>query len=184
MGEEVLKITADFVKCWAKKYDEQYIYGPDAKEERIARQWLDQLGEPKFLDKENFVRIGRWKTKRQTKNYERNDPKLIEEVTRSAYQESSERRKLDVLMELRGVGAPVASTILYYFYPERFPIFDFHVRKSLKKAGLWERREGDSSPEAWEEYVKIMRDLSKRLGVSLRDLDKALWAYDKLGGGG
>ena len=66
-------------------------------------------------------------------------------------------------------------------HPDKFPIFDVHVRKSLEKAGKWSRSENDANENAWSEYVDIMRDLSTNLGVSLRELDKALWACDKWG---
>jgi len=176
----VLNITRDFVTHWAGEYDKQYADGPDAREERVIRGWLANHCEPKFLNKDCFVRIGRWKTKRQTSAYKSNESALIEEATRLACEATNERLKLHILMVLHGVSVAVASTILHYLYPDTFPIFDFHVRASLKKADLWSKDVGDSSAEAWEEYIKIMRGLSKRVGVSLRDLDKALWAYDKL----
>jgi hypothetical protein len=53
------------------------------------------------------------------------------------------------------------------------------ARTTLKKAGQWKRATRDNSVDAWEEYVATMRQLSERLGVSLRELDKALYAYDR-----
>ena len=180
----MLKITSDFVRHWAKKYDDQYVDGSDSIEEKAFRSWIEQQGEPKYLNKEYFIRVGRWKSKRQTKNYKSNDAVLIEESTRSACQVANERFKFQILMSLRGVGAPVASTILHFLDPGHFAIFDIRVRTSLKKAGLWNRDQNDASVDACLEYMRIMRELSKKLGVSLRELDKALWAYDKLGEGG
>jgi hypothetical protein len=55
------------------------------------------------------------------------------------------------------------------------------ARTTLRKAGLWEREAGDVSDEAWLEYIKIIRDLSTQLNVTLRDLCKALYAYETIG---
>ncbi len=56
------------------------------------------------------------------------------------------------------------------------------VRASLKEAGVWKKDKNGDSNEAWLEYIHIMRETSKQLNVSIRELDKALWAYDKCGG--
>lgn len=176
---ENLVISLSFVKVWSGNYDKIYQGSYDEMEERAIRDWLSTQGEPKYLNKEYFVRLGRWKTKRQTSNYQTNDESRIIEVTRSAYQAFDELTKINTLKTLRGVDVTVAATILHYLQPDVFPIFDYHVRRSLKRAGLWTRGENDASNHAWLEYLKTMRELSKSLGVTLRELDKALFAYDK-----
>jgi hypothetical protein len=55
------------------------------------------------------------------------------------------------------------------------------VRVTLRKAGLWEREADDTSDEAWLEYIKIIRSLSTNLSVNLRELCKALYAYETIG---
>ncbi len=180
----MLNITREFVKHWAKVYDEKFKGSKELPVEMEIREWLANQPEPKYLDKEHFVKLGWWKTRRQMKNYKANDETLIKDSTRSAYQASDRRQKLDTLTKqkkLKGVGVAVASTILHFLHPNDFPIFDVHVRKSLKKAGEWNRSENDASGDAWLKYVSVMRDFSKKLNVSLRELDKALWAYDKWG---
>ena len=179
----MVKITREFVRYWSSQYDRQFGESPDALEERAIRGWLAKQGERKFLNKEYFVRLGRWKTKRQTSAYKSNDAALIEEATRLAYEATDERLKLHILKVLRGVNVAVAGTILHYLHPDRFAIFDIHARASLQKAGLWGTSVNDSSEKAWLKYTATMRNLSDTLGVSLRELDKALWAYDKWGGG-
>jgi len=175
----MLVIDKKFVQQWSSNYDKKYQGGHDQSEERAIRYWLSKQKEPKYLNKEYFVRLGRWKTKRQTSNYKANDESKIIEVTRSIHQVSDELIKLNILATLRGVSVAVASTILHYLQPNDFPIFDYHARTTLEKAGLWTRKTKDASAQAWLEYVKIMRQLSNQLGVSLRNLDKALFAYDK-----
>lgn len=179
IGEGVLIIDRTFVQQWAGRYDEIFKGSYDQTEEAAIRQWLSTLREPKYLHKVYFVRLGRWKTKRQTSNYMINDESRIVDITKAAYRASDSSVKLGTLKTLRGVGVAVAGTILHYFHPDTYPIFDYHARNTLKRAGLWKRETKDASDIAWLEYVELMRDLSAKLGVTLRDLDKALFAYDK-----
>jgi len=180
----MLDISREFVEHWAKVYDDNFKWSVELQVEMEIRGWLAKQPEPKYLDKEHFVKLGWWKTRRQMKNYVANDETLVEDSTRSAYQVSEKQQKLDILTKrkkLKGVGVPVASTILHFLHPDDLPIFDVYVRSSLKKAGKWNRSVDDASDDAWLEYVDIMRDLSRNLGMILRELDKALWAYDKWG---
>jgi len=174
-------IHRQFVEHWAKVYDDNFRWSEAEQVEKPMREWVAKQPEPKYFDKEHFVKLGKWKTPRQEENYKSNEESLIKEATRLAYEVSHERLKLHILKVLKGVGVPVASTFLHFLHPDEFPIFDVRVRSSLKKAGKWNRSVDDVSDVAWLEYVDIMRDLSRNLGVSLRELDKALWAYDKWG---
>ena len=65
--------------------------------------------------------------------------------------------------------------------PTTPPEADRRARTTLKRTGLWKRKATDASLDAWVDYVSIMRRLSRRNRVSLRDLDKALFAYDRWG---
>ena len=176
-----LEINKAFVKEWASNYDTQFESGSghDKSEEEAIRGWLAEQGEPKYLNKDYFVRLGRWKSARITKHYKANEEQEVINRTRRAYEATDDLDKLKILLPLKGVGVPVASTILHYLQPNDFPIFDYHARTTLNKAGTWSRDIKDASAKSWLEYVNIMRDLSNELGVTLRDLDKALFAYDK-----
>ncbi|MBA7685235.1 hypothetical protein ES703_93653 [subsurface metagenome] len=177
----MLNISKEFVERWSDEYDKRSDEHIEVKVEREIRDWLAKQHEPKYLDKEHFVKLGWWKSRRQINNYKANPEILIKEATRLAYEASDKKPKLHILQILKGVQVPVASTILHFLHPNKFPIFDIHVRVSLKNAGKWKKSTDDASAEAWLEYIDLMRGLSNQLGVSLRDLDKALWAYDKWG---
>ena len=177
----MLNISHEFVRQWVKEHDERLEGGTALQIEMEVREWLAEQPEPKYFDKEHFVKLGKWKPPRQEENYISNDESLIKETTHLAYEVSHDRLKLHILKMLKGVGVPVASTFLHFMHPDKFPIFDVRVRSSLAKATKWHRAIDDQSDDAWSEYVDIMRDLSKNLNVSLRELDKALWSYDKWG---
>jgi hypothetical protein len=174
----MVTITRTFVREWAGVYNRR-ARPSDRSEERALKGWLRGQPSTKHLDKRHFVRLAHWTATRGTAEYLRNEPALVRETTRLASRVSNERLKVHVLTALEGVSVTVGATILHFFNPRLFPIFDTRHRTTLKKAGWWKRPRADASIEAWEDYVVIMRRLSRRLRVSLRDLDKALYAYDR-----
>ena len=174
----MLRLNRTFVREWAGVYNHRSRQR-GRSDERALKAWLRGQPTIKHLDKGHFVRLASWKTPRGRPRYERNAPAVVREVTRLACHASNERLKVRVLMLLEGVNVTVAATILHFFYPRLYPVFDIRDRTTLKKAGWWKRPRADASIEAWEDYVVIMRRLSRRLRVSLRDLDKALYAYDR-----
>jgi len=172
-------IDAEFVRKWAQVYENRYAGTIDERDEKAISDWIERQPEPKCLDWEYFVRLGRWKTPRYNDTRKSNDEKTVIQVTRSAYQLQDDLTKLHTLKSLRGVGTAVASAILYFMEPNRYAIYDFHVRSALNKKKCWGYGKHDDSERVWLEYVDVMRGLAARLRVDLRSLEKALFAYDK-----
>jgi thermostable 8-oxoguanine DNA glycosylase len=178
----MLVIDRKFVLEWAYSYDMQFNMGHAKREEDAVRRWLSTIPEPKYLNKEMFVCLCCWKSARPRKHYEANTEETIEKVTSQAYQMRNALDKLKLLdAKLKGVGVAVAACILHYLQPDEYPIFDYHATNTLREAGLWTREKGGASSgnKAWLDYVGLMRNLSRELSVTLRELDKALFAYDK-----
>lgn len=179
--KSTVRLTRSFVDRWAGEYDQRYAGTGDDLEERYIKAWIRRLPAPKYLDRSRFIRLGRWKTPRQIRAYESNAAEFVKETTMLAFQTRNDLLKLYILTALRGVSETVAATILHFVWPHKFPIFDIRARTTLKSAGRWNRSLDDTRPSAWQDYVAIMRDLAKQLEVSLRKLDKALYAYDRWG---
>ncbi|MBM4463526.1 MAG: hypothetical protein FJ012_09405 [Chloroflexi bacterium] len=179
----MLVINKQFIEECSAQYDRRNQGTDDQIEERAILNWLFTQGQPKFLNKEYFIRVGRWKTPRYEATREKNDEQKIIEETRSAYLAKKDLEKLNILRRLKGVGTAVASTILYYLQPDKFAIYDYHVRNSLKKAGKLSNGAGGDSSKVWLEYTQIVRKLSGVYGKTLREVEKALFAYDKWGCG-
>ncbi len=179
----MLRINRTFVREWAHEYDRRRRSSSRGRreeaEERALKGWLRGQPAIKHLDKGHFVRLARWKTGGRSEPYERNSSSLVRETTRLASRTLNDRLKVHVLMALDGVNVTVAAAVLHFFNPRLFPIFDIRARKTLSKAGLWRRRDvRDAGLDSWQKYVVVMRRLARRYRVSLRDLDKALYAYD------
>jgi hypothetical protein len=182
----MLRINRTFVREWAREYDRQRrrtLRGRrEEAEERALKGWIRGQPNIKHLDKGHFVRLATWERPRSAESYQHSRSSLVRETTRLAWRVLNDRLKVHVLMALEGVDVTVAATLLHFFYPRRFPIFDSRDRATLSKAGLWTRsRVGDAGLDSWSVYVPIMRRLARRFRVSLRDLDKALFAYDRWG---
>lgn len=173
-----IRITREFVDYWSARFDVKY-----ARDEVRLKRWLAQDKNPRPLDSEHFMDLAMWKSPRPKRYYERNSDAFIRQVTKHAFQASDGRLQLHILMALEGVGVPVASAILHFAFPDTYPIMDVRVLRTLRRAGLWRRDEARSFTTAgWLEYVQSMREHSQEVQVDLRDLEKALWAFDKYGG--
>ena len=158
---------------YSKKYDAQYKGRPDELIEKELKKWFLSH---RYLNRERFIKLGLWKSKRQKRNYEskENDDLIIKEITRFALATKSEKTKIKSLMVLKGVSWPVASVILHFAFPNRYPIMDFRVIWSLG----WKQPKYYNF-DFWQKYVNELRKLAKKYKVSLRTLDKALWYYSK-----
>ena len=69
----------------------------------------------------------------------------------------------------------MASTILHFVFPECYPIIDIRAMSTL---GGPDPSRFNRDFEKWKEYYELCRNTAKEYGVSLRDLDRALWTYD------
>ena len=95
-------------------------------------------------------------------------------TTSRALAADDEETRMRALLELEGVGAPTASTLLYFAFPHDYPILDVRALDSL---GVKPRSQYPVS--FWLEYLRTCRELARSSRVSIRTLDKALWQHSK-----
>jgi hypothetical protein len=124
--------------------------------------------------REEFIEVCAWKTPRSRPKVASNKKSAVTEVTGRALATSDEETRMSALLELVGVGVPTASVLLYVAFPADYPILDVRALESL---GVKPRSQYPVS--FWLEYLSACRELSRRAGVSIRTLDKALWQYSK-----
>ena len=179
-GQEDL--SREWVREWADKYDADYVkkYPEYAEVERRVKACLERRFREgrAYLDKGHFVEIAKWKSQRPLRHYESNDDDLVQQVTTLAFAARRDDLRLRILTLLKGVGVPVASTILHFAFPDEYPIMDVRAVTTLTQLGLWTRPVQFSVAD-WQVYTDLMRDHAKRLDVTLRELDKALWKFDE-----
>lgn len=166
-----LNLTKKNIEEYANRYDYQYAKNNEEEAELEVKKWLEKN---RYLNKDNFIKLCLWKSRRPKKQYEKNSEEMIKEITRFSLSAKSEEVKIKILMCLQGVSFPVASTILHFAYPNKYTIMDFRAIWSLE----WKQPKNYTF-EFWEKYYKEIWNIAKKFNVSVRTVDKALWQYSK-----
>lgn len=117
--------------------------------------------------------LGEWKTPRIRSRIARNGEAAVRTLTAAGFLARDERLRLRLLLALDGVGVPVASVVLHFAEPARYPVYDVRVRRALRRLGL--RARFPPTPDGWVAFVGCLRRWARRRGLAPRTLDKALW---------
>jgi hypothetical protein len=170
----MFKFNRNNIEDWARKYDECCPDDDRGTEKRIK----DLLKRQRHLTQKDLYDVLKWKSPRIIKYAKENAPSIIAKITRNSFETKDERNRIESLLGqkggLRGVGYPVASTILHFAFPDKYPIMDFRVIRSLNltKPSVYRF-------DFWEKYCGIIRRISEEYGLCIRKVDKALWQFDK-----
>jgi GrpB-like predicted nucleotidyltransferase (UPF0157 family) len=121
-----------------------------------------------------LIEVCAWKTVRSRPKVAANSARKVVAVTSRALAATDETERISALLELEGVGMPTASTLLYFVFPDEYPILDVRALESLGVKG----RSGYPI-SFWLAYLSACRSLARLAGVSMRTLDKALWQHSK-----
>jgi hypothetical protein len=124
--------------------------------------------------RKEFIEVCRAKTARSASKVAANTAQTVVAATGRAFATHDEARRMQALLTLRGVGGPTASVLLFFAYPDEYPILDVRALESL---GVKPRSQYPVS--FWLAYLEACRELAGRHGVHIRTLDKALWQYSK-----
>lgn len=131
-----------------------------------------------WLSKDEFLTICLWKSRRPKNLYMQNSNKTIKQISEACFKEINEIKKIQLLIELRGVGIPTASAILSIVDPENYPIIDERCIQSLNDLSYikWTT----INENRWIEYLNIIRKISKQKNKSAREIEKGLFAYNRV----
>jgi len=159
---------------YAAMYDSRY-RGVDKE---IEDRMKCLLKRQRYLRGEDLVRIGRWKSPRPLRYYMENSDSSTRRVTQLSFSSKDERRRIESLLSsrggLRGVGYPVASTILHFAFSSMYPIMDFRVIESLG----WDVPSSYTF-DFWQKYCTEVRKVAGEHNLPIRTVEKALWMYSK-----
>ena len=172
-----LELTRQTLLGWVRAYDRGYRW---ARAERQIKRALRRrrLGARPYLSRRLFAVLAEWKTPRIRGRIARNSAAAVRRATGAAFAARDDAGRLRALLALDGVGVPVASVILHFAFPGRYPILDAHVQTALRALGRLPRAPV-ASPAGWPAYCAVLRVLAREHRVSLRTLDKALWALGR-----
>jgi len=127
-----------------------------------------------YYTKPEFMIVCRWKSPRSSGRAEANPTAAIHRATRIALGVEDEATRIQALTDLQGVGVPVASTLLYFAFPRRYPILDWRAL-----ASLGHKPRSTYSISFWLGYLDACRRIARENHVSIRTLDKALWQHSR-----
>lgn len=167
-------IDKAWIEEWAGKYDYNKV---DVDKEKRILEAIEKVGpSPSCFTKAILMMIVDWKSPRSKGYASKNDEQFVRDVTQVSFSTRNEELKIGALTLMKGVNYRIASTILYFHSPNRYPIMDWRAWKSLMVLGEMPGEIGDTY-ESWQKYAGVCREIAKRNRVSLRTLDKALWMY-------
>ena len=81
--------------------------------------------------REEFILVCAWKTARSRSRVATNSEKDVKHATQRALGSEDEATRMEALLTLTGVGVPTASTLLYFAFPDAYPILDVRALESL-----------------------------------------------------
>lgn len=167
-------INRRFIKNWIP--DDQ-----DNPEEDKYKAILKTIQEQDLrIDKDTFQKLYDWKARRSKKYLDLNNYKLYESAFKEIsdlkdeekikfYMKTKERKKLFGILD------PVASTILHFMYPDKFPIKDVRTVGTLRDKDLL--GEKVSYNDYRTEIFKIYDNCKGEF--SLHQIDRALFTYNE-----
>ena len=128
----------------------------------------------RYLTRKQLFEICHWKSHRRAELSKGNSQAAVKEISRFAFSAKTDHARIGGLMLLAGVKMPTASVILHFCVDSHYPILDVRALWSLTI-----NRPSSYRFDFWLEYVEICQNEAKRLGITVRTLDKALWQYSR-----
>lgn len=171
-----MSIDTEFIKEWEKHYDKSEIGGDYLEYNNIIR---DVSNEVKLgtITKNTFIKIIEWKAARLKGIIKLDNFDIYAEGIKKATQ-ATENKKLSILDDLYGINVPVASTILHFIYPSIYPIMDIRVAEALFYLGYLKSK--TRTQKNYENYRKVISNIAQESKCSIREIDRALFAYHKI----
>lgn len=169
-------INADFINEWKKRYDEDNIGGDEEEYKTICKKIFIEISLG-TISKATFIEILNWKTPRLKGIVKLDEFSYYEEGIKNALK-APDNQKLSILDDLYGIGVPTASTILHLSSPSKFPIMDKRTAETLKYHKGLER--DTRSVKNYARFCEVIHDIKQVSGCTLREIDKAIFAYHKI----
>ena len=164
--QPLLRIPTNEIRSYLERYD----YEADPKLAHIRAAAKEQ----QYITRSQLHEIALWKSKRRAALVNENEEDFVREITEFAFCSSYEHSRVGALVLLAGVHYPTASVILHFCVDDSYPILDFRAiwSLSLKQPSVY-------SPKYWVKYTNVCRSLAKEHGLTVRELDMALWQYSR-----
>jgi hypothetical protein len=182
-GQTVARIVIDeaFIREWHPKYD--VTENDESEYQRLVAEVARDLKSLGTISQNTFLAVWNWKGAMRVIRHVNLDEynSVYATAFRRAASEPPERKLAALLapaVKLPGVEAPTGSTLLHFMHPEIMPIIDVRTVEVLYAAGLLSTDRRDLAH--YEEFRQAIEGIRDRCpGWSLREIDRALFAYHK-----
>jgi thermostable 8-oxoguanine DNA glycosylase len=165
------KISNEFINKWTRRYSEHDEEECDALKKQLPKEIKNGK-----LSENTFRRVIDWKSKRIKGIIDWDNFTKYQKVL-SGLEKLDNKRRLEYLIGLRGIGIPTASVFLHFLWPNEYPIIDIRTVTILNHFDYinW-KTINDKNYWIFKERIN---EIQKNTGLSLRDIDRALFAYHK-----
>jgi len=161
-----ISLTCTEIRHYAQRYNND-------REDDLSRR-LKAAKSRGYMTRQDLIEVAKWKWPggivrqycKENTNHE------VKEISRVSFHSKSDRLRIGVLMALHGVNWPMASVILHFAFRNRYPILDVRAMSTVGGSTSY-------NFERWMEYVYLCRKKAKECNITMRELDRSLWQYDK-----
>ena len=131
--------------------------------------------------KEEFLKMGMWKSSRPKKLYYKNSNEEVISISKKVLSTKYEKRRVELLTTLKGVLIPTASTILTLIDPQNYGVIDIRVWQILYLYGSVKVKPTGTNFDFnnWYNYLMKLRYFAKKFKVSVRDIERTIFLYHK-----
>jgi len=146
------------------------------------------------IRRDEFRDIAEWKSPRQKSRYKNNKQIEVEVATSTAISAyPNVEQQVSALVDLNGVGVPVASAILTVVFPQDYGVLDYRAWRAAEwfdqgsvsfnsydgYVDFLDNFRNYATTDAYKSYLNKIRSIANAQAVSAREVDMALWAYDE-----
>lgn len=157
---------------WNRRYDADHPWWT-LKEKELG----DRFRRARELTKDDLVQVVEWKFKDLKGRKDRilgfitkNDDMRIRRISRDVFNSTlDDSYKIDSLQMLHGVGPAIASTILTFYNPKEYGVFDIHVWREL----FGKEPENLFTTENYMKLLKELRRVANLYSLDVRIVEKA-----------
>ena len=124
-----------------------------------------------------FCRMCHWKSPRARHLWSANSPARIRAISRQVLATRNERRRMELLTGLKGVGVPMGSAILTLLDPRRYGVLDIRAWQllfAIRSVAANRRGQGFTIAQ-WLDFLAALRHHASRLGVTARTVEYTLF---------
>lgn len=156
----------------------------DTKEDKETLKLMNSLKEIKkrgYFTKDEFLKMGMWKSPRPKKLYLQNSEKIVSTISEKVFATKFEKRRIELLTKLKGVSIPAASAILTLIDPKNYGVIDIRVWKVLHLYdSVKDNPKGKNFDfNNWYNYLMKLRYYAKKFKVSPRDIERTIFYHHK-----